>query len=170
MVPPVLSAQMQPDGRTGGQSSINIPLNRYSAKPPLGDSTKRPAESSIQKSSRAALERYFGGPDWLGYFGTIEDAGPGMNGALESVALTFEDVEGVEAFPPDAQCAVIGVVAAAEAFLSADRKYVYSDFQVKVETVLKQDQEQPVGPGDVVIASRTGGSCDFLRAISRTSY
>jgi hypothetical protein len=143
-----------------GPPPMKVLISKYSAVPPLGDSEKRPVESSVQASGRAALERLMGGPDFTGFFGMIEDPGLSVNGNEEDTSFTILDGMGEEAIP-DAHCVIIGVVSDAAAFLSPNRKYVYSEFRVKVETVLKEDQTQPVSPGDSVLTSRTGGSLRF---------
>ena len=82
------------------------------------------------------------------------------NGKVEDTSVTILDSIGEVAIP-DSQCVIIGVVSDAAAFLSPNRKYVYSEFQVKVETVLKEDRVQPVSPGASVVTNRTGGSLRF---------
>jgi hypothetical protein len=129
--------------------------------PPLGDSERRPFESAVQASGRATIERLMGGPDFSGFFGTVEDPGlTGKNGDQEDTSFSILDNIGEEAIP-DAQCVVIGIASDATAFLSPNRKYVYSEFRVKVESVLKQDPSEPVNPGDSVVTNRTGGSLRF---------
>jgi hypothetical protein len=153
-------SQVAPGGPAAGPPPIKLNTSKYSARPPLGDSEKRPVESAVQASGRAALERLMGGPDFDGFFGTIEDPGLTFNGKEEDTAVTILDNIGEEAFP-DAHCVIVGVVTDAAAFLSPNRKYVYSEFRVRVETVLKRDQTQPVNPGDSVVTNRTGGSLRF---------
>jgi hypothetical protein len=147
-------------GPAAGRPPIKSLISKYSGMPPLGDSEKRPVESAVQASGRAALERLMGGPDFTGFFGTIEDPGLIVNPNEDDTAFTILDKVGEEAIP-DAHCVVVGVVSEAAAFLSPNRKYVYSEFRVKVETVLKQDETERVGPGDFVLTNRTGGSLRF---------
>lgn len=53
---------------------------------------------------------------------------------------------------------VIGTILDAKAFVSKDRTYVYSDFHVRIEPVLKQDSPANLTAGGQLVVSRGGGT------------
>jgi hypothetical protein len=57
---------------------------------------------------------------------------------------------------------VIGTVLRGKAFVSSDRTYVYSDYQVRVDRVLKQDKSASLAVGEQIVVSRGGGTIHFL--------
>jgi hypothetical protein len=56
---------------------------------------------------------------------------------------------------------VVGTVLSGKAFVSKDRTYVYSDFQVRLDQVLKQDPQTNLVVGGRMVASRGGGTIHF---------
>lgn len=52
---------------------------------------------------------------------------------------------------------VIGTVSGAEAFLTPDKTGVYSEFAVKVDSILKEDPKKPLTGGDTISVERNGG-------------
>jgi hypothetical protein len=56
---------------------------------------------------------------------------------------------------------VIGTVLSSKAFVSKDHTYVYSDYQVRVDQVLKQDPSANLAVGRGIVVSRTGGTVHF---------
>lgn len=56
---------------------------------------------------------------------------------------------------------VIGTIADAQAFLSDDKSYVYSEFAVKVEEILKNVSSTKLNPTDLIITERSGGAVRF---------
>jgi len=56
---------------------------------------------------------------------------------------------------------VVGTVLSGKAFVSKDRTYVYSDYQVRVDRVLKQDASASLALGEQIVVSRGGGTIDF---------
>lgn len=56
---------------------------------------------------------------------------------------------------------LIGEVSEAQAFLSNDRTGVYSDFTISVRETLKNNNNAPLYPGNVVSAERSGGAVRF---------
>jgi len=63
--------------------------------------------------------------------------------------------------PVSSNCVVVGTVASAKAFLTADRTWVYSDYEVKVESVLKQDSDSAVEEAGSLVTYRNGGALRF---------
>ena len=52
---------------------------------------------------------------------------------------------------------IVGTVSDARAFLSEDKTNIYSEYSVKVETVIKNFDQEPVKAGDTLVAERQGG-------------
>jgi len=62
---------------------------------------------------------------------------------------------------PPAAAIVIGTVLRGKAFVSSDRTYVYPDYQVRVDRVLKQDTSASLAVGEQIVVSRGGGAIHF---------
>jgi hypothetical protein len=56
---------------------------------------------------------------------------------------------------------VIGTVLSGKAFVSKDHTYVYSDYQVQIDKVLKQDPSANLAVGGRMVVSRSGGTIHF---------
>jgi hypothetical protein len=56
---------------------------------------------------------------------------------------------------------IIGEIITGQAHMSNDRSGVYSEFMVRVQEVLKDNQEAPVVTGKIVTAEREGGEVRF---------
>jgi hypothetical protein len=99
------------------------------------------------------------------FFGPITDPGLYFNGETEEAVPRNIDAistgDFVADLPVSGTCVVVGEVTSAEAFLSRDRNWVYSDFGVKVESVLKQDSAHPVQEGATLVTYRNGGALRF---------
>jgi hypothetical protein len=66
----------------------------------------------------------------------------------------------VNPFPPSA-AVVIGTVLGGKAYVSKDHTFVYSDYPVKVDQILKQDPSVNLTVGGVLVAMRQGGTIRF---------
>ncbi len=56
---------------------------------------------------------------------------------------------------------VIGEVTDAQAYLSGDQTKIYSEFVVQIHQVIKNDNKNPLGPGNSMIVERSGGRVRF---------
>ena len=56
---------------------------------------------------------------------------------------------------------VVGTLLSGKAFVSKDCTYVYSDYQVRVDRVLKQDASASLAAGEQIVVSRGGGTIHF---------
>lgn len=71
----------------------------------------------------------------------------------------------IEHFPentpalPVSQCAavIIGTVTKAQAYLSSDKGYVYTEFEVLLDEVVKNDAQSPIAAGETIAVERPGG-------------
>ena len=78
--------------------------------------------------------------------------------------FSFIDWErGLPAFPFDrSSSAIIGEVTGAEAHLSPDETKIYSEFTVRVDEVLKNDEHVALSPQSNVTVERAGGRVRFV--------
>lgn len=84
----------------------------------------------------------------------------------EDESVVFENLSSnaaVElAFPVEqSDVIIIGTVTDSQAFISNDKTAVYSEFQVTVDQILKNDKDLSVSPESNVIAERIGGKVRF---------
>lgn len=83
-----------------------------------------------------------------------------INPSAERVLQTSVDhfLPGTPALPV-AQSAVVilGKVTKTQAHLSADKGYVYSEFDVLVDEVIKNDEQSPIATGQTIPVERPGG-------------
>ena len=81
----------------------------------------------------------------------------------EDAVLRIVDYVGLlDPFPVAPSAAiVVGTVLSGKAFVSKDRTYVYSDYQVRVDRVLKQDASASLAVGEQIVVSRGGGAINF---------
>jgi hypothetical protein len=84
----------------------------------------------------------------------------------ETIALRIVDYVEVERSDPSypasiSAAVVIGTVIDAKGFVSDDRTYVYSDYQIQVDEILKPDASAKLTVGNRLVASRTGAAVQF---------
>lgn len=146
-------------------SELGEKLTKNSARP-LGD-LESPAEASEIRLRRLRRESLGRGR----YRRGIMDPGVReVNGQAETVLMTFIDgvtilKPGERADPPglpvSSTAIVVGTVKAGKAFVSEDRTFVYSDFQVMIDEVIKADPARMIPVGSQLVAWVSGGSIRF---------
>lgn len=129
------------------------------AKAEFGRPSTEAAPDQIRRRSRESRRKNF--------FPLVTDPGTLVDGQQETTALRIEDYVSVEpsdpGYPASVSAAVIiGTVIGAKGFVSEDRTYVYSDYQIRVDEILKQDSRAKLTVGAQLIASRTGAAVHFL--------
>lgn len=142
--------------------------SKHSGQPPIGDFGKGPAESQEAHERRRIRENLHG----KGFYQRrIEDPGAKIvNGQAETVMFTF--VDGVtivkagetpdpQGLPVSCAAIVLAKVNSGQAFMSDDHDFVYSDYQVTIERVLKTDAVQSMQVGDNLTAWVHGGTIRF---------
>lgn len=83
-------------------------------------------------------------------------------GAKETIYVITDYASPIDPLPVSRSAAVVvGTILSGKAFVSKDRTYVYSDFQVHVDQVLKQDPQTNLVVGGQMVVSRGGGSIHF---------
>jgi|KBSSwiStaDraftv2_1062776.scaffolds.fasta_scaffold107643_3 hypothetical protein len=78
--------------------------------------------------------------------------------ASNVVFAVNETLSNLSALPVDKSSVVlIGEVVDAKAYLSEDKTAVYSEFEVRIQTVLKNDSGKVLNPGESIAMERFGG-------------
>jgi hypothetical protein len=101
---------------------------------------------------------------YKGTYSEIKDpADTNPTGPKEDYAYSFIDFAGkVDPFPASRSVAVvIGTVLSGKAYVSKDHTFVYSDYQIRIDQVLKPDPSANLTVGGVVVAMRQGGTIRF---------
>jgi hypothetical protein len=86
-----------------------------------------------------------------------------VNEQAETTGMMIYDYAGgISTLPARTSAAVvIGTVVGAKAFLSQDHTYVYSDFSIKIDEILKPDVAAHLAVGQQLVAYRDGGTIRF---------
>jgi hypothetical protein len=154
-----LSASQSKPETKAANKPIEIP-SKHSGPLPKAEFGRNPAETAAQRIHRQSREDRH-----RNFFPLISDPGKLVQGQQETAGIMIIDtvtVESSEQFPVSLSAAVIvGTVMNAQGFVSQDRTYVYSDFEVRVDEILKQDGKAKLSVGKTVVVSRIGGSVYF---------
>lgn len=116
---------------------------------------EEPTTHSVRAKRRAKASRYDHNSSEI-----IQDA-PWMSGDIVRKWTTHWD-SGLSPLPiANSDAVIIGMVTEAQAHLSNDRTSIYSDFNVRVEEVLKNQENLSFPVGAVNSAERYGGAVRF---------
>jgi hypothetical protein len=139
-------------------SRIKAP-SKYSAQLPTGEFQDNQIELAPDQDRRVLREsRYKGTYDEVKDPADTDPTGP----TEDAVVLINDYAEKVDPFPASRSAAVvIGTVLSGKAHVSKDRTYVYSDYQIRIDKVLKQDPASNLAVGGQLVASRGGGTIHF---------
>jgi hypothetical protein len=98
----------------------------------------------------------------------VEDPGRFVGGKEETTYLRFSDSVMVErtgeprGMPVSVSTTiVVGTVISGKSFVTRDHTYVYTDYSIKIDQVLKPDPLANLIPGDLVVAAHEGGAIHF---------
>jgi hypothetical protein len=133
---------------------------KYSDAPAKGEFQNQSSELASDQERRVVRESRYKNTypeitDPAGNSGTTE---PGEDSVLRIV----DYVGPLDPFPVAPSAAIaVGTVLSGKAFVSKDRTYVYSDYQVRVDRVLKQDPSASLVVGEQIVVSRGGGTIRF---------
>lgn len=157
------SGQQGKDRYTAGKE-IRRP-SAFSGLPVIGD-FQTPAESPTDHERRQLREKRYSSLSFRKK--PITDPGRLVDGQLESSDVTFIDTVVIRppsdppGIPASASTAVvIGTVVDGKCFLNSDHNFVYTDYQVRVDQVFKQDPAANLSAGDQVVVSKEGGAIRF---------
>lgn len=132
---------------------------KYSDVPAKGEFENNSNELGSDKQRRAVRESRYKGT----YAEITDPANAAQEPSEDYVVRIIDYAAPLDPFPvAPAAAIVIGTVLRGKAFVSSDRTYVYSDYQVRVDRVLKQDRSASLAVGEQVVVSRGGGTIHFL--------
>jgi len=133
--------------------------SRYSAALPRGEFQDNQIELAPDQDRRQLRESRH-----KGAYTEIKDPGDSNpTGSAKELLYVITDYAGqIDPLPVSRSAAVvIGTILSSKAFVSKDHTYVYSDFQVRVDQVLKQDPQTNLVVGGRMVVSRGGGTIHF---------
>jgi hypothetical protein len=103
-----------------------------------------------------------------------DDPGLLVDGKSETIGVLFIDYvvvqkPGTEGVPPEmrgipawgSDAVVIGTILSGKSFMSSKHDNAYTDYQVRVDQILKPDKTTKLVVGQQLVASRTGGKIRF---------
>lgn len=133
--------------------------SRYSAELPRGEFQDNQIALAPDQERRQLREsRYKGAYPEIKDPADSNPTGP----AKETTYVINDYADKLDPLPASRSAAVvIGTILSGKAYVSKDRTYVYSDFQVRVDEVLKQDPQTNLVVGGRMVASRGGGTIHF---------
>lgn len=151
-----LSSQVHQNPPRGGNNNIEqmSKLAREAReRAPLADyDAPLPADPQKAAKRKARNERH--NNSWLG-------VKAGLNAAPDSgdeiVLINDWEVRTPKLPAAQSDVVVVGEITEASAFISADKRGVYSEFSLRVEETLKKDGGWVVSPGEVISVEREGG-------------
>lgn len=97
----------------------------------------------------------------------LSDPGKLVDGKSETTGLLIVDYVIVGSKDPkglpasDAAAVVIATVLSGKCYITSDHTYVYTDYKIRIDEVVKQDPKTILTMGDQVVASRSGGAIHF---------
>ena len=133
---------------------------KYSDVPAKGEFENNSNELSSDRQRRTVRESRYKDT----YAEIADPANSTAQEPIEDYVVQISDYAApLDPFPvAPAAAIVIGTVLRGKAFVSSDRTYVYSDYQVRVDRVLKQDRSASLAVGEQIVVSRGGGTIHFL--------
>lgn len=158
----------QPHQANPGAEHLRKP-SRFSGAPVLGDFLGGPPEPEAASKRRQTREKRYEDPNaHIQFGGGLVDPGLYVNGQTVTNAERFIDYV-VVGKPIDpigipvsiSAAVVVGTITDGKCFISKKHTYVYTDYTVRVNRVLKQDAATSLSVGDELIASREGGAIRF---------
>jgi len=137
----------------------------YSGLPVVGEFQENQTEAAPDKERRQTREKRYSKTNLPR---PVEDPGLFVDGESETTNLRFIDYVAVgkssdpRGIPVSVSTAVVvGTILSGKCVVSGDHNYVYTDYQVKVDQVLKQDAKTSLSVGDELVAAREGGAVHF---------
>jgi hypothetical protein len=157
----------QTESRVTRSGEIRIP-SKHSALPAQGDFQAAP-ESADDQEHRRIREASFRSPDpdnlYKQLFPEIKDPGTKLvDGDTETTDLKIYDYAGgmIRTLPAGTSAAVIiGTVLSGKAYLFHDHSYVYTDYSIRIDEILKPDAAAGLVVGGQLVAYRPGGAIRF---------
>jgi hypothetical protein len=135
----------------------------------VGEFERQP-ESAADEARRQVREKWYGDHEPSRRPTPITDPGALLNGQPESTNVTIIDymvvpIAGAHQDPPGIPVSntavVIGTVLGGKAFINKNHTIVYSDYQLRIDEILRPDASGTLAVGSEVVASRPGGAMHF---------
>jgi len=159
-LPQQVSVQEQRSDPSKGDAERLKKPTKYSDVPAKGEFKNNSNELSSDLQRRVVRESRYKNT----YAEITDPANSAAQEPSEDYVVQISDYAApLDPFPvAPAAAIVIGTVLRGKAFVSSDRTYVYSDYQVQVDRVLKQDKSASLAVGEQIVVSRGGGTIPFL--------
>jgi hypothetical protein len=159
-LPPKASAKNQQSQAKNTAADYDKKPTKYSDAPAKGEFQNQSSELASDQERRVVRESRYENA-----YPEITDPGNSPNSTEpgEDAVMTIHDwAAPLDPFPVAPSAAIVaGTVLSGKAFVSKDRTYVYSDYQVRVDRVLKQDASASLAVGEQIVVSRAGGTIRF---------
>jgi hypothetical protein len=148
---------------TNAEQPIRKPSN-HSGLPVRGEFENSEPASAQEQQARQIRENRYGNqlPE------PLFDPGLTVDGQPETSHLRFidyvlpENAVDPPGIPASISTAiVVGTITSGKCFVNKTHRYVYTDYQVKVDSILKQNSLTPIAVGDSLTAARPGGAVHF---------
>ena len=138
-----------------GQNQSGLAINRQEQPEdsygPIVDSTM---SEPVDSSNRARRGRRYNGR----FGSTVNSTAVPITPVEDGIEVNSPDAIRVRAMPVmESDVIVVGEIIDAQAYQSPDRTGVYSEFTIRVDSVLKDDRRTPTAPGAAIVAEREGG-------------
>jgi len=164
-----------PSGVTGTQSgqdkdkyTVGGHLKKpsaYSGLPVVGEFQETQIEAAPDRERRQIREKRYHDTNLPR---SVADPGFLVDGQTETTNLRFIDYVAVgkssdpSGIPVSASAAVVvGTILRGKCFVTKDHTFVYTDYQVRVDQILKQDAATNLSVGGELVAAREGGAVHF---------
>lgn len=154
-------------GSPPGQQQANQQLikkpTKHSGLQLVAEFGAAPTESAQAQEHRRTREKRYG--DRLPK--SLADPGLLQDGQTETSQIVFVDYVTLnDPDPPGIPVTfsapiIIGTVLSGNCFINQAHTTVYSDYQIRVDQILKSDPKRQLNVGDVVVGSRPGGAVHF---------
>lgn len=153
------SVQEQRSGPNGADEERTKKSTKYSDVPAKGEFNDNHSNELVADQDRRVVRE----SRYKNTYPEITDpASNGTEPGEDSMVKITDYLGPLNPFPVAPSAAVVvGAVLSGKAFVSKDRTYVYSDYQVRVDRVLKQDTSASLAVGEHIVVSRGGGTIHF---------
>jgi len=160
-------AQNAPNQNASAQNTLQTHLRKpsnHSGLPVRGEFEAKETETPQAKEIRQTREARYGKhlPE------PLVDPGPTVDGGGETSHLRFIDYVRLDNSPDPpgipasvSTAIVVGTVVSGRCFINETHTFVYTDYKVKVDDILKPDPSTSLTIGDLLTASRPGGAVHF---------
>lgn len=152
-----------PPGQQQAKQEIVKKPSKHSGLQVVTEFGVAPTESAQDQQRRRTREKRYG--DILKI--PLSDPGLFEDGKTETSKITFIDYVALNNPDPgglpitSTAPIIIGTVLSGKCLINQARTYVYTDYQVRVDHVLKPNPKRELKVGDVVVGSREGGAVHF---------